>query len=273
MTLAAGCGFYFGDDDDDPCQYLGDSPTRDIASAGQRNPETGMCEYFDYPYPCDGVCGPCPAATEDSGDSAIATPTWGFCESQCTGLAKDACLEATGCRAIYVPDPIDDGPPQFAECWSTDQVPTHGGSCEGLDAYSCSRRDDCSALHENVCQTDPMTDPKPIACPGAFVQCRNEDETTDPGDAGLCYAPVTCAISSPACPAGTTPGILDGCYTGYCIPLADCESQPACSAITVEMTCIARTDCTPLYVGVDCMCNSGGCTCASWDFASCSDGS
>ena len=94
----------------------------------------------------------------------------------------------------------------------------------------------------------------------------------DPGDGpGLCYADVTCDAPEPDCPPGTAPGIANGCFTGYCIPLDDCESQVACGEITVEMTCIARPDCTPLYEGVDCTCDSTGCDCASWKFSSCGE--
>src|SRR5260221_10317224 len=41
-------------------------------------------------------------------------------------------------------------------------------------------------------------------------------------DPGQCYGAVTCDAAPPACPSGTTPGVLNGCYTGYCIPTSAC---------------------------------------------------
>jgi hypothetical protein len=42
-------------------------------------------------------------------------------------------------------------------------------------------------------------------------------------DPGQCYGTVLCNTAPPACPANTTPGVASGCYTGFCIPVADCS--------------------------------------------------
>src|SRR5262245_40123152 len=111
VTLLAGCGIYL--DDDDPCEntYL-DEPG---IAVGQRNPETGVCEYLGggpYP-PCDSKCGPCVYPAGESGGSAM--PSWGYCESQCTALDESTCLAASGCRAVYTTG--DGGARRYADCW------------------------------------------------------------------------------------------------------------------------------------------------------------
>jgi hypothetical protein len=300
-VAVSGCILY---DDDDGCPYGGIRNPEGAAvyDPGLRNPYTGQCEYFGYPPDgCDDPCGcPTPAGAADQ-----AQPTWGVCEGPCTGLVESDCQATSGCRAIYVGD-------AYMECWATDMTgPIEGGSCEGLDALTCSQHDDCSAVHQNGCRTDDGSAIDLPTCIGAFDHCIAEDPTggaghcdgeltcaedpplcpdgTMPGiadgcytgycipvakcdgalDPGLCYDVLTCESPSPACPDGTTPGIEDGCYTGYCIPLDRCERTATCAEITVEATCIARSDCEPLYEGVDCTCDGDACTCADWVFTAC----
>ena len=91
----------------------------------------------------------------------------------------------------------------------------------------------------------------------------------DNPDVGSCVGAVICLVMEPPdCPSGTLPGIKDGCYTGYCIPLDKCDALPQCDGLA-ETQCVERVDCTPLYEGVDCTCNGADCTCASWEFQSC----
>jgi hypothetical protein len=267
VSVASGCAFY-GDDDDD-CPYGGTGTEPGGAAAydpGQRNPETGQCEYFGVPYPdCTDPCQPCPGTGQ--ADQAAA-PSWGYCESQCTGLDEASCKDASGCRAIYTSNCIDQDcidDPLYVDCWSTDmQGPIQGGGCEGLDSYTCSMHDDCSAVHYPGCTGDAQD---PATCPaGPFGYCTNEGDVTDPGN---CYDPVTCDAAAPDCPEGTTPGIKDGCYTGFCIPLDQCEDAPACNTIADEASCIARADCTPIYHGENCSCEQTVCTCETWIFDTC----
>jgi hypothetical protein len=44
---------------------------------------------------------------------------------------------------------------------------------------------------------------------------------------------------------------------------------PACSTLTTEQACLARTDCDAVYNGYDCTCDASGCTCKTETFASC----
>jgi hypothetical protein len=110
-----------------------------------------------------------------------------------------------------------------------------------------------------------------IDCEAACYGFCVPDDVPDPGE---CWAEVFCDGLEPVCPEGTTPGIKDGCYTGYCIPLSECEDPPppppACNTLTTEDACIARDDCSPYYEGIDCTCDAAGnCVCADWVFVSC----
>ena len=104
--------------------------------------------------------------------------------------------------------------------------------------------------------------------------CIPFDECAPPIDPGLCYAEVTCLVDfdafQAACPEDSVPGVVDGCWSGYCIPMADCEAPPVCEAVMNEPACIARTDCSPIYEGVNCSCDPNGtCTCDEWIFEAC----
>jgi hypothetical protein len=67
---------------------------------------------------------------------------------------------------------------------------------------------------------------------------------------------------------GTTPGIRNGCYTGYCIPLNQCPFV-ACESVASEVSCIARTDCSPVYTGSNCTCTMNGCSCQVLTYERC----
>lgn len=267
VVLAVSC-----DSGDDDCQYgYGGVATGSAGLYAQnllRDPESGQCQdYTVYPPPggCD-VCGNCPPA---SGADQAPPPDWGSCYGTCAGLDETACLAAPGCQAAYVTDcaggDCQAPPDAFYGCWDVaPSGPIEGGDCTVLGAYDCSRHDDCVAFHKRAidCTTPGCTDPQL----GAFDRCGSEE--SDPG-AGDCYAEVTCDAPEPACPDGTLPGVVNGCYSGYCIPVDECpDAPPACSALG-EMSCIDRADCTPIYQGVGCSCGASGCTCDSWDFTGC----
>ena len=54
-----------------------------------------------------------------------------------------------------------------------------------------------------------------------------------------------------------------------------CDSEvvppppPACSTLTTESDCLARSDCDAVYTGTDCTCDSKGCVCQTEVYASC----
>ena len=57
--------------------------------------------------------------------------------------------------------------------------------------------------------------------PACSAQC-----LPDVPDPGTCYDPVACDALPPACPSGTIAGVTNGCWSGYCIPEAECGRDP-----------------------------------------------
>jgi hypothetical protein len=104
--------------------------------------------------------------------------------------------------------------------------------------------------------------------------CIAYDACEPPIDPGSCWEQVDClAFAIPECPEGSVPGVIDGCWSGYCIPEEQCEAPPACEQIAEEAACVERADCAPIYEGIDCSCDgNGNCTCTDWEFQSCSTG-
>jgi hypothetical protein len=239
VAASSGCAFY--SDDDDDCKFGGGATEAGAAvyDPGQIDPQTGVCQYFGGGGGggCGDPCTPC------NGDSDRApTPTWGYCESQCTGLDEATCKLTSGCRAIY-------GGDTYAACWATDQTgPIEGGGCDGLDATACSLHDDCAAVHEGVgCAVGgggdgSAQDTPTLACGvGNFQSCRDENASTG---YGTCDGELTCQMDPPQCPADATPGIADGCYTGYCIPLANCD-EPDPGLCYAGITCESASPACP----------------------------
>jgi hypothetical protein len=329
---SSGCNLYFGGDDDDDCLWGGERPPEGEAAVRLRNPETGQCEAWGGGgWPCEDPCVPCAQPAAEKSDRAIAWPSWGTCDGYCETLDEATCLVTSGCRGAYVDDcggfdcrQIDSR--WFAGCWATDTTgPIQGGGCAGLDAWECSRHDDCKAIHAgNGCYVGAedgaaLMDCDPLgwflACEDEGIGCYSDYECpagmrcnaweiclpppgcggagddpgtgqpyydcdaacygtcvpTDPTDPGSCWGPIYCDALTPDCPMGTTPGIKDGCWTGLCIPLDECEPTVVeCSMVTSEDECLARPDCTTYYEGYNCVCDSSGaCYCADWKFSYC----
>jgi hypothetical protein len=117
------------------------------------------------------------------------------CEPQCYPCDKvnpdDVCM--TQCQPTCVPD--------VESCATIDCGP--GAHCEEYCAGAC----------------DPNSDgPCPDVCKAACV--------SDGNDPGECYGAVACDAKPPACPAGTTPGVTNACWSGYCIPTSECSHDP-----------------------------------------------
>jgi hypothetical protein len=121
----------------------------------QRDPESGQC-----------VGGGGPPCSNDGFDPAPPGPgqDWGSCESECTDLSEGDCRASDACRAIYANAcrPNEDCYAlEYAACWPTaPSGPVRGGSCQNLDAYTCSLHDDCTAIHANdwsACGSDDCT--------------------------------------------------------------------------------------------------------------------
>jgi len=283
-SAASGCVLYDDDDDDgddDVCAYAGDS-----IGWAVRNPQTGTCEDFGG--------GGCYGAPEP-------VPDWASCWGECEGLDAQTCLGTSGCRAAYE---FGECPPggdcstvgPFLGCWGTAPSGPVQGACDGLDAYECSRHDDCIAVYDTTsgesrfsyCAAEPggpsgceavdcgpgshcelqcypcdPVDPNDTGCDSPCVatcvpdapdcgdaalcptgthceqvcsgnaggctieecypdSCWSECVPDDSADPGSCDGEVSCDALPPSCPDGTVPGIVNGCWSGFCIPLADC---------------------------------------------------
>ncbi len=214
-----GCNLYFGGDDEPPPCY--DYPAG--APLELRDPQTGTCQYIG-----GGGGGGCYGDPVPAYD--VAMPDWGQCWSQCEGLDENSCLGASGCYAAYSgflcppnADCLWSGI-SFQGCWQTaPSGPVQGGGCTGLDAYACSRHDDCSAVYS------------PGPADGTegqqFAQCIDENPTqlgcysdTDCGPGYTCTASTEC-LPPPGCDPATGQACPPVCY-GKCEPI-----QPSCGGI------------------------------------------
>ena len=184
LALLAGCTFFGGGTGgDDICPA---TATPDLATAPLRDPGTGQCESFG------GGC------------RGIPYPDWAVCQGSCEGLDEHTCRTTDLCRAIYAGTQR-----QYVGCWGTaPQSHVTGGDCAAItDPYQCSEHDDCAALFAAA-----------IPPPMQWVGC-----IAEPLDPGTCDGQVLCRIATPACPPETVAGIAHGCYTGFCIPKAQCS--------------------------------------------------
>lgn len=227
--------------------------------APQRNPNTGLCETFGGWGGGGGGVDTCGNYQNDyPAEDPVPIPDWGICNGFCENLAETDCLDAVECRASYRDTCAQDTAcePEFNQCWAI----TPGGGfstevCAALDAEECARHSECAAVHA----WDGST-------LGAFSFCADE-----PGggvNAGSCVGDVTCESLPPECPANTVPGRINDCWSGFCIPLDQCDVVPGCD-IQTEAACINRDDCQALYEGVNCDCTGDACVCESWLYESC----
>jgi hypothetical protein len=237
LAPVAGCQFIT--DDPNPCDAL-------ALDIGLRNPYTGTCDSFggggggggcDEPLPAEPAPG-----SNDEADRAPA-PDWASCASGCEGLDEFTCAATAGCRGAYVDGSLCEGglcPQyyQFFECWGVaPSGPVQGGDCYLLDAYECSRHDDCSAVYAG----DPSTGA------ASFAYCQPE-----PGNLNSC-ASIDCGFGyhcEEACTGGGggSPGGMD-----QGVPCEDRNGDGLCDDGSCYPVCVpdnntcAAVDCGPGY--------------------------
>jgi hypothetical protein len=239
MVLVSGCQIYFGGtgDDDDCYAVDGRSAVAD-PGGGYLNPSTLACEFTGG----GGGCG--------SNDFRPAASDWALCYTTCSGMTEGQCVQSDGCRAIYkqyeVFDP-DAWIPVFDVCAATaPSGPVRGGGCDGLDAYECSRHDDCAAVR------DPMS--------GSFAGCQAEtwvcpDVPVRPPlrnpASGKCESPG----GNPCDPAVPPPTLVPdwGACDSPCAGLDEttCRAADACRAIYADAS-PPWTEQAPHFVYKDC---------------------
>lgn len=233
--------------------------------------ETGFCDdtwQCQPGYVCDdrATCVPentgpirC-GSNEECPAGSFCLPELGECIPSWTCWSDEECGPGMMCddRGTCVPAPCDDD----YDC--------AGGCYCDVETGTCVETGFCE--NDNQC-TDGMV------CDQERFTCVPPD--SQPPNPGNCYEEVLCDGLPPDCPDDSVPGVSDGCYTGACIPLGECEEPPvpACEEIETEDECFDRADCTPTYVGVNCTCADGepcrcsaddaSCTCERYDFAGC----
>ena len=235
VVLLAGCSLYpeydHGHTHTQPDACVFNAPP----AIQLRDPQTGVCEPIGTGG-CPDPCVPC------AGGGATAVPDWAPCDGRCEALDEQTCIGTTECRTIYRDDHTGSFP-QFFACWGTARSFTSTGTCTGLDAETCSQHDNCSAVYTAGANG-----------PDAFAKCIAEPNH----DPGLCVA-ATCNSAPPKCATGMKAGVLNGCYTGYCIPTAMCGVR---NAGTCEMaTCASASPTCPTGTipGITNGCYSGFC--------------
>lgn len=236
-ALLGGCTFYFGGDDgDDICAYPAAESDEALAVEAFRNPDTGWCEDWWG----GGGGGGCGAVGDDPG-APEPQPDWASCYGFCEGLGEADCLATPTCRAAYLDSGLDAdcapgfdcGGAGFLGCWGTAPSGAIQGACEGLDAYQCSRHDDCTAHYVSDGSTQ------------RFSYCAAEGWTTG------CYSDMDCALgyecnadeicaSPPGC--GGDEACPAVCY-GYCEPATNgCELVDCAAGYHCELTCYDPCD-------------------------------
>lgn len=265
LTLSmSGCVFSSERDDDD------DYTCAAAAPAPERNPQTGQCETRGY-YPCEGDVL-LPEAPKGPTQYLEPLEPWAACYGGCEGQDEGSCRNDASCQTAYLDQ-------DYWGCWELNtQLVTIDGDCASLNAAACSTRNDCVPVYNQLeVVPDPNTDewgnstlfarcdaesgdqPPPLSCAnvlcnvGTHCEERPEGPACVPNqqDPGSCYGDTFCDGLPPNCPDGTLPGIIDGCWSGYCIPQNACEPAPSCQSVANEATCINRQDCLPLYVACE----------------------
>jgi hypothetical protein len=133
-----------------------------------------------------------------------------------------------------------------------------GGACDSLAEADCLANASCHATYSD----DPT--PSPV-----FWGCWN----LPPSGAltGSCTG-----LDAQTCSEHTD---CVSIYTGpvnqpqnFVPSFERCQPEvaaPACATLTTEAACKARPDCDAVYNGMNCTCDSNGCTCATETYAKC----
>ncbi len=193
----------------------------------------------------------CDAASGKSGECTEA----GFCDQNSDCPKGYVCDDRNSC----VPDP---GP----QTCTTDYDCPAGSFCNG----------------EMVCETSCVCNTDADAQAAGYQHCDEGRHTCKNENAGgTCGGEATCG-TKPSCDAGSVPLVgLDGCYTGVCSTLGNCDVAPACTAYQHEADCLNPDDstaCSAIYNGINCTGTGPGgscttqdanCTCEYYVFAEC----
>lgn len=213
-ATASGCTLYFGDDTGDDCQFDFGAADAEVA-AGLRNPQTNQCDFFGGG---GGGCGDDTPAGAESDSFQPSPNDWAQCFTECEQLDETQCFAADRCRATYLQCPPGaDCFRQFSGCVGiAPSGPATGEACQGLDAYGCSRHNDCVAIYGT---TDLPNDG--YEGTGVFVGCDAEPTSLGCFSSNECPMGFECTVDQGECspppgcdPSGNCP---DVCF-GHCVP-------------------------------------------------------
>jgi hypothetical protein len=130
-----------------------------------------------------------------------------------------------------------------------------GGSASGGSAGSgshpeCTQASDC-VLQNDCCACAAVPKDQPITtckveCVAAQCTTRQISASDVACIAGRCVldvscnpANVGCDIATPSCPAGSLPAVSGNCYTGACLPAAQCSDVASCDVCTAAgLACV-----------------------------------
>lgn len=233
------------------------------------DPTQPMCEPT-----CTATCVPDGPQVCDN----VTCPMGQHCEPlchPCDPLPGQDCPPPT-CEPMCVADPppptcnaVDCGPGAHCEiqCVADPAGTMVCGPVCVPDGNSCAGTVCAPGTHcvETCAPPPPGCMGGPIGCPPTCtIACV-------PNDPGTCHGPVLCDSLPPACPMGTLPGVRDGCWSGYCIPLAACESPPpaACETLATEAACQAQVGCEPVYTASCTLRPDGTWSCNGFAFNHC----
>jgi hypothetical protein len=114
-----------------------------------------------------------------------------------------------------------------------------GGSAGSTSHGECTQASDC-VLHDDccTCASVPKTDQGAtcnIACLADLCSTRGVTSADVTCVAGRCALAlscnpknIACTIATPACAAGSLPGVRGSCYAGGCLPVAQCADVASC---------------------------------------------
>jgi hypothetical protein len=163
---------------------------------------------------------------------------------QCTTLGSPGCDPACGQLC-----PATGALPDWAAC---------GGPCDSLTEAQCLASATCHAAY----QDDSAAQPVFWGCWGLPPSGPSTGSCTNL-DAQTCSEHPDCT-SLYTGPVNQPPSFVPSYES--CHPKV---MPPACSTLTTEAACKARSDCDAVYTGMNCTCDNNGCTCATETFSHC----
>ena len=110
-----------------------------------RDPATTECIVLSNADGCSYCFDSCLVGDTDRFD-------YGRCFTACSGTIETDCLTRPNCRAAYA------GASFFMCLPTAPSGALHHGACDGLDAYECSRHDNCSAEYIRPTRGSPTFD-------------------------------------------------------------------------------------------------------------------